>query len=244
MTDLKDIGYTTQIETSKYITDPFWYDDIEILWDSDRLIEFFPSKDHTIEERLNAIMRLCIYISILLLAYGRKHEYIFIAVGGGLFTYYIYKNKSQREKELKKLHFEELSKIEGFEDIECSKPTLDNPFMNATMKDYMNIKEGKIVDRPPACDITVPDVKEEVDKLFNNNLYRDIDDVFGKMNSQRQFYTMPSTTIPNDRESFQKWLYDSPMTCKEDQNYCLRQEDIRAKSMVFYDNTVNPAVSK
>lgn len=192
---------------------------------------------------MNSIMRLCIYISLLLFAYGRKHEYLFIAVGGGLFTYYIYKNKSESEKQNRRVS-EEMSKIEGFMDVECSKPTLDNPFMNATMKDYMNIKDGKIVDRPPACDISAPGVKEDIDKLFNNNLYRDVDDVFGKMNSQRQFYTMPSTTIPNDRESFQKWLYDSPMTCKEDQNYCLRNEDIRAKSMVFYDNTVNPTVSK
>lgn len=234
----------TDVKDAKYITDPFWYDDIEILWNPDRLIEFFPSKDHTIEERLNAIMRLCIYISILLFAQQAKHEYLFIAVGGAVFTYYIYKNRMETEEIKKQYQYEEMSRIEGFKDVECSKPTLDNPFMNATMKDYMNIVDGKIVDRPPACIITEPEVKKEVDELFNNNLYRDVDDIFGKMNSQRQFYTMPSTTIPNDRESFQKWLYDSPMTCKEDQNYCLRYDDIRARNMTFYDNTVNPTVTK
>lgn len=190
-------------------------------------------------------MRLCIYISIILFAQYRQYEYLFIGLGGGIFTYYIYNNKKPQESPIKKTtNREEFSKIEGFEVGEFTEPTLDNPFMNATMKDYMNIVDGKIVDRPPAQDVSEPVVKEKVDKLFNNNLYRDVDDVFGKMNSQRQFYTMPSTTIPNDRESFQKWLYDSPMTCKEDQNYCLRNEDIRARSMTFYDNTVNPTVTK
>ena len=27
---------------------------------------------------------------------------------------------------------------------------------------------------------------------------------------------MPATTIPNNRDKFQKWLYDIPKTCKED----------------------------
>ena len=34
--------------------------------------------------------------------------------------------------------------------------------------------------------------------------------------SSRQFYTNPSTTIPNDQEAFAKWLYYNPeKTCKE-----------------------------
>ena len=41
-------------------------------------------------------------------------------------------------------------------------------------------------------------------------------DVFGKTQGQRQFVSMPSTTIPNDVDSYQKWLYKIPgKTCKE-----------------------------
>jgi len=43
---------------------------------------------------------------------------------------------------------------------------------------------------------------------------------------------MPSTTVVNDQEGFAKWLYNSPQTCKENSEYCLRYEDIRAKRPV------------
>lgn len=211
------------------MSDPFWYDDISIIWKRERLNEFFPSTSHTLEERFNAILRLSLYISIILYVYHNNYKYFYIALGVALFSFYIYKNKPDQQV-----------KIEEFEGKKCVKPTLDNPFMNVTMKDYMNIKDFSIVERDPACDISDPEIKKEIEANFNNNLYRDIDDVFGKMNSQRQFYTMPSTTIPNDRESFQRWLYLSPKTCKQDQESCLRYEDLRAKRPVFMDPQNNP----
>lgn len=219
---------------NKEVSDPFWYDNFEILYRKDRLIEFFPSWQHSKTEKLNSFVRLAFYISFILMTYKRNYRYIFIVVGVLLFTAMIY-NK-QQEKQEKEQHNEK----EEFSDLDCTKPTLDNPFMNATMKDYLNIRDGKTVDRPPACNINDPLVKKQVDTMFNNNLYRDIDDVFGKMNSQRQFFTMPYTTIPNDRDSFQNWLYRSPQTCKEDNSYCLRYEDIRAKQPVFYNPEQNP----
>jgi hypothetical protein len=41
-------------------------------------------------------------------------------------------------------------------------------------------------------------------------------DTFNRTQSQRQWVTMPSTTIPNDKESYQNWLYRvEGRTCKE-----------------------------
>ena len=37
-----------------------------------------------------------------------------------------------------------------------------------------------------------------------------LSDVFGKRNSQRQFYTMPNTEVPNSQDEFAKWLYGKP----------------------------------
>ena len=81
-------------------------------------------------------------------------------------------------------------------------------------------------------------------KSLHANLFKDVNDVFGKMNSQRQFYTMPNTKIPNAQDDFAKWLYANPKTCKEDQEFCLRYEDIRAKRPVFVDPTQNPVNTK
>jgi hypothetical protein len=130
----------------------------------------------------------------------------------------------------------------------CIRPTVDNPFMNSTMKDYLNIDDNnKIVDRQPACDINDPKIKKQIDADFNNNLYKDVTDIFGKLNSQRNFYTMPWTTIPNDpKHDFAKWLYLSPKTCHEDQEACTNNlyEDIRANRPVFYNKNTNPVKSK
>lgn len=223
-------------------SDLFWYDNVEVLFQGDRLTEFFPTKDQTLEERLNSIMRLSIYIAVLLFLHHKNYKYLSIALGVGMLTIYVYRNNPMKAPTTSTTRLETMtSDLKG---EKCTKPSDDNPFMNATMKDYMNIVDGRIVDRPPACEITDPDIKKEMDTAFEKNLYRDVDDVFGKFNSQRQFFTMPSTTIPNDRESFQRWLYDSPKTCKEDQDFCLRYEDVRAKRPVFVKPSENPVTSR
>ena len=43
--------------------------------------------------------------------------------------------------------------------------------------------------------------------MFNEDLYRDVNDIFGKNNSQRQFYTVPGESGFNDQHSFGQWLY-------------------------------------
>ena len=52
----------------------------------------------------------------------------------------------------------------------------------------------------------------------------DVNDIFGKNNSQRQFYTVPGNQVPNDQGSFAQWLYGTPKTCKEGNSIaCLSQ---------------------
>ena len=51
--------------------------------------------------------------------------------------------------------------------------------------------------------------------------------LFDKKNLERQFYTMPVTTIPNDTIEFGKWLYNTNGNCKYDGTRCLQYEDER-----------------
>ena len=63
---------------------------------------------------------------------------------------------------------------------------------------------------------------KSIQESFNHNLFRNIDDVYGKNNSQRQFFTNPVTTIPNEQTKFANWLYNVPKTCKENNgNQCV-----------------------
>jgi hypothetical protein len=89
-------------------------------------------------------------------------------------------------------------------------PTANNPFMNVLMSDYSENPQKK-----EACDVSKGKTKKLVKKYFNNNLYRDVSDVYNKNASDRNYYTMPISTIPNDQESFAKYLYGQDKTCKE-----------------------------
>lgn len=221
------------------VRDSFWADDPSILVDTRRLTEFFPSKEQTDDERLNALTRLGVYISFVLYMYSKRKSVVYIAVFFFVFTYVIRVSSS---KQVALAPAKSPGAQERLENVEktCTPPTLDNPFMNVTFADRVDNPN-----RPPPCDPSDPEVKKSMDAMFSNNLYRDTSDLFGKMNSQRQFFTMPSGTIPHDsRGDFAKWLYLSPKTCKEDSNYCLRYEDIRQNRFTFPDENANPSSTK
>lgn len=114
----------------------------------------------------------------------------------------------------------------NYEKNTCRKPTVDNPFMNTAAVEYGS-------ENPPAaCNANDEDIKENIKVNFNKDLFRDVDDLWEKMNSQRQFYTMPNTGVPNNQTEFAKWLYKLPDSsqCKIEQgDSCLRYDDLAAR---------------
>jgi len=115
-----------------------------------------------------------------------------------------------------------LDEIRTYERTKCSAPTVDNPFMNACVNDFNSENV------PVACNADDDVINHDMEIKFNEDLYRDIEDVFDKKNSQRQFYTI-ANNIPNDQEAFARWCYKFPATCKTNQDRCLRYEDLRTK---------------
>jgi len=99
----------------------------------------------------------------------------------------------------------------GFKPAKVTYPTARNPFMNV-LADEIKYNPG----RPSAASVQDPNVQTSLDDFFRTEFARDPTDVFGRSQSQREFITMPSTSIPNDVESYQNWLYKIPgKTCKE-----------------------------
>ena len=103
---------------------------------------------------------------------------------------------------------------------QCTSPTKENPLMNR------NLYDNPLKD--PACEYD-DKTSELVNEKFGYNLYQDIDDMFERYNSQRQFYTTPNTNLPNNQTEFAKWLYQTEPTCKETGVQCVRYEDLRTK---------------
>lgn len=192
--------------------DKFWYEEPSILFDKNRIVEFFPTEDMTYFEKLNAITRLSIYSSVLLYMYKKEYYFFYFPLFIIGLTLYMYKTNSS----------DSCNVTENFSSCDtCTKPSQTNPFMNVLMQEYTdNPNRGK------AC--SIEETEADVEKKFNHNLYRRVGDIWQKNNNQRQFYTMPNTTIPNKQKEFAEWLYKIPRpTCREDPKYCEFSEDIR-----------------
>lgn len=201
-------------------SDKFWLEDPKILFRDQRYYVIFPTRSMSKIEILNALTRFCLYLIILFMLFSTSRSYVFIPIIGIImiiFFYYIQKNDKEDNIHESFCRGDKCNKI-----TVCQTPTKGNPFMNVTMADLMDRP-----DRPPACVATDKTVKEEIDDNYNYNLFKDVDDVFDRGYSQRQFYTTPSTTIPNDQTTFANWLYKLPETCKENQSNCLKYEDVR-----------------
>lgn len=115
--------------------------------------------------------------------------------------------------------------MDKYNKASCCKPTFDNPFMNPLVSDFNTETNNDV----KACNVDDEEIQNKMTSNFNIDLFRDIEDLFDVKNSQRQFLTVPTPGVPSDQQSFANWLYKSPGTCKEDQENCLRYEDIRFK---------------
>ena len=181
----------------------FWSKDPSVLLND--LASFYPTSIQSRAEKLNSLVRLSFYISIILSIYHSNPKFMYILIFILLITLLIYT---------------ETNTTENFTES-CTRPSIANPLMNFTMGEFLNTtSEGDIIDRNPSCSNSIPKIKQEIDESFNNNLYKDVGDLFGKNNSQRQFYTMPNTNLVNDRDSFSNWLYGNKddTTCKDQWN--------------------------
>ena len=111
----------------------------------------------------------------------------------------------------------------GNNDKMCQMPTGNNPYMNVLNTDY-----GNNPNKLPACNQS----RNETDNAFSQNLFRNVDDVWDRNNGQMGYNTQPSTTIPNDRDAFQKWLYKVPYVCKDgDLGACYRGAELQQGNM-------------
>ena len=190
------------------IHDKFWFDEPEILYKNERLLEFLPKKDMSDDEKLNSLTRMLLYIGIFLSLLYSNIIYMYIALFGFILTFLLKKLVDIEEK---------------FTDNEVTftKSTADNPFMNVLLTDYVDNPN-----RPSAGNIDDNKVKEEVRKNFNFGLYKDVDDVWDRNNSQRQYYSMPNTEIPNDVEN--------TAHCKDGNlNSCLKYETPLAHGQII-----------
>ena len=204
------------------MNDIFWGDNIQVLFNIKYLKEFIPTEKMSFTQRLNAISRFIIYYFTLLSIYNNNFKNILYCILLLIVIYYIYninKNKYNTEtynnfENQNNNNFENQNNNDIENEDNKSKytnSTKNNPFMNVLLNE---LSEG---DRKPAnyCDKNIED-------NFSNNIYSDIQDIFNRKSSSRQFYTNPVTTSVNDQTNFAKFLYDKPSCKNGDKEQCVR----------------------
>lgn len=222
------------------IQEKIWFEDLKILIEPRNWGKYLPLKDYSRNEKLNSLVRLSLFLSVIFIILSFNFNYIFILIGTAFLTYLVYISHEKQEEE--KAH----KNIENYKDLKndrhykkqkiqvkeyakkCALPTQNNPFMNFLVTDKR--------DKKPACP-TYNDskIKQIVEDKFTNKLYRDINSVYNNENSQREFYTMPNTEASNRQNEFGNWLYKTPPTCKEGNgNQCIANNEERLNGSTYY----------
>lgn len=215
-------------------TDPFWRDDLSVLYNTDRLTEFVPTLDMSISERLNAIVRFASYLGTVLAMIEGQVWPFYIVLFALALSLFIYDNHGPAEED----------DTSGFAaDAACVMPTDENPFMNP-----LQFEEPE---KPPACQydesLDDPGVSEMANDKFMKGLYVDSFDLFERNNSQRQFYSVPGPprhATADARHEFAMALYGNAPSCKSDPYDCVPFERLQQKRPIYPFSGVNPSIER
>ena len=193
-----------------------WINDISILLNKNYIFEIIPSTSFDLNRKSNAIFRFSIYFSIISFAIYKQNSVFCFPFIVMIITIYIFKYSGGE------LNDNSDNKIEGSIKSEtdpsvilqnknenCIIPKQNNPFMNLNMFDISKNK------KPGCLSYDNEGVKEEIDNIFDEGLYKDPTDIYSNNNSQNRYYTMPNTKPANDQGLFANWLYKTSTTCKE-----------------------------
>lgn len=192
------------------MSDEIWFNNIQGFMSAHNYNRFFPSKEMTFPEQLNSLLRFSIYFSALVFLLKKDTNIFFIVIFMGGFTYLLYTVDSQNKKRERFFLKQQNLAADKNTGKVCVEPSKNNPFMNVLMSEY-----AENPTRKEACDVTKGKQKKMAKKYFEDNLYRDVSDIFDKNASDRNYYTTAITTIPNDQDGFAKFCYGQNKTCKE-----------------------------
>jgi len=210
----------------------FWLQDPSILWTQPT--EFFPFTEHDkrcTASALNSFTRFGLYVGVVLALVRLELVWLLVGVFFGAFAvgawFYMSSTGAVREGfdvltdapivEPRDVIGQYVPDVIGSSDRTV--PTGANPFMNVLLTEISDNPYRK-----PAANIDSMSIRTELDTYFQTMFASDPGDVFGKTQSQRMFYTTPSSTIPNDQSAFADWLYRVPgQTYKEGNLQALSQ---------------------
>lgn len=221
------------------MTIPFWYNEPTILFNKEYILQLWPTKEMTIEAKLNAITRIVILMCILGFLLTRNWNIIIIGIITLAIIYSVFKLRKQtiikegfKIDKLKKPKQDKMNSmttnpitLESVLRSNFHPTTKSNPFGNVLLTD--------IVDTPnrlAAAPSFNPDVHDDITKVVkkqtqtlnpdiintNKQIYGDLFENYNLDKSMMRFYSTANTRVENDQGAYSKFLYGGMYSSKED----------------------------
>ena len=217
----------------------FWIYQPSVLLDKNNMTDLWPMPLMSVEQKLNAITRLVLLLTVLGFLVTKNINIIFtgfitLAIFVILYNTQYNLNTSSNSSGGANAN---TSKKEGFVNSQMynmlkphlTTPTIQNPMMNVLLPE---------ISYNPTRDEAAPAYNPEVEKEINHStegyvvldfeprnmteaeklrkkLFADLGDKYEFDDSMRMFYTNPNTTIPNDQKGFAEFCFGDMISCKQ-----------------------------
>jgi hypothetical protein len=220
-----------------------WFNDPSILFKKEQLNQIWPKEGMSRNEKINAITRLVIILTILGYLITQSLNFFItgaITLGVIIFLYYA---KSLKQDDKKKQVKEAFTNPSVYNAVKCNftNPTQKNPVMNVLLPEIKDDPKRKMA--APAYNRAVEkqinnETEDFVISNFNNDktlkkkLFSTLGDSFEFEDfAQHNFYATPNTTIPNDQHGFAEFCYGDMVSGKEGNDFALMRNNPRIGSI-------------
>lgn len=226
---------------------PFWANDPSILLNKNEIHQLWPDQSMSLEEKMNAISRTVIILSVLGFLFTFSFKFIIIGVLTLIVLFVVYKsNSSTKSSEGFYSYGKNQSAKIKITNPETLEVNLKSEFEDITKKNpFNNVLLTQINDDPhrkPAPPSFNPDVHDDINKQTkkmiqylnpgikntNKQLFGDLGERYAfDTQSQWYFYSTPNTKVCNDQGAFADYLYGNMPSARNGNAFALVQDNLR-----------------
>jgi len=197
------------------MSEKFWLNDLSVLLNKKYITNLIPENKQTLSEKLNAITRLVILLTLIGYIITRSLHILFLGfLTISIIVIYYQNNKTKEIKEtfVNSMKYSPFNKTINNENY--TMPTKNNPFMNVMLTELSQGK-GRKNAAPSYNEKVEDDINNCVKDNLDNRIFQDLGDNISFNRQMRNYITMPNTKIPNDQKAFGEFLYGNMPSCKD-----------------------------
>jgi hypothetical protein len=171
---------------------PFWANDPTVLFNKDYILEMWPLQRMTFDEKLNAISRLVIILSILGFIITKSIRFLVIGIITLAIIYFVYKMRKEKivkellnkdDKEGFKNNYKNSNNIDENNYLQPTQIKINNP---ETLETYLKSDFEPTNRRNPLANVLLTEITDSPNRkaappAFNPEVYEDINGATKKM---------------------------------------------------------------